>query len=85
MLLSILYFFILFIKIKNIHITRDNYIRNNISYFLNNLLYRANEYEMIFTHTFTHLLNEIKILPLLISNKLTNFFLSYSSYRIGYE
>jgi hypothetical protein len=30
---------------------------------------------MIFTHTLTHLLNEIKFLPLPISNKLMNFFL----------
>jgi hypothetical protein len=31
----------------------------------------ANGYEMIFTHILTYLLNEIKILPLPISNKLT--------------
>jgi hypothetical protein len=61
-------FFILFIKKI---ITRDNYIENNISYFFNNLPYRENGYEMIFTHTLTHLLNEINFLPLPISNKLT--------------
>jgi hypothetical protein len=61
-------FFILFTKK---FITRDNYIENNISYFFNNLPYRANGYEMIFTHTLIHLLNEINFLPLPISNKLT--------------
>jgi hypothetical protein len=30
----------------------------------------ANGYEMTFIHTLIHLLNEIKFLPLLISNKL---------------
>jgi hypothetical protein len=68
--LQIPYFFILFTKIKKI-ITRDNYIKNNISYFLNNLPYKANGYEMTFIHILTYLLNEIKNLPLLISNKLT--------------
>jgi hypothetical protein len=52
-------------------IRRDNYIGNNINYFLTNLPYRANGYEMIFIHTLTHLLNEIKFLLLSISNKLT--------------
>jgi hypothetical protein len=61
-------FFILFTKKI---IIRDNYIENNISYFFNNLPYRANGYEMIFTHTLTHLLNEIIFLSLSISNKLT--------------
>jgi hypothetical protein len=49
-------------------------MRNNISYFHNNLPYRANGYEMIFIHTLIHLLNEIKFLPLSILNKLTIFF-----------
>jgi hypothetical protein len=78
-------FFILFTKIKKI-ITRHNYIGNNISYFLNNLPYRVNGYEMIFTHILIHLLNKIKFLPLLISNKLTEKQIySCSSYRIRYE
>jgi hypothetical protein len=76
-------FFILFTKKI---ITRDNYIENNISYFFNNLPYRANGYEMIFTHTLTHLLNEINFLPLPISNKLTEKKIyTYPSYRIRYE
>jgi hypothetical protein len=61
-------FFILFTKKI---IIGDIYIENNISYFFNNLPYRANGYEMIFTHILTHLLNEIIFLPLPISNKLT--------------
>jgi hypothetical protein len=76
-------FFILFTKKI---ITRDNYIENNINYFFNNLPYRANGYEMIFTHTLTHLLNEIMFLLLSISNKLTEkIFYPYPSYRIRYE
>jgi hypothetical protein len=67
-------------------ITRDNYIGNNINYFLTNLPYRANGYEMIFTHILIHLLNEIKFLSLFISNKLTKiFFYPYPAYRIRYE
>jgi hypothetical protein len=75
-------FFILF---TNKIITRDNYIKNNISYFFNNLPYKANGYEMIFTHILTHLLNEINFLPLPISNKLTKKNYPYPSYRIRYE
>jgi hypothetical protein len=45
----------------------------------------TNGYEITFIHSLTHLLNEIKLLPLLILNKLTKKNYPYPPYRIRYE